>query len=79
MRVMPSLAAITQAYQKIKYANPSTKLVIDEFESFKQKKIKSIELNKNNFKKINFSKSIIIKDLLFYYNKNKEIIKNVNF
>ncbi len=79
MRVMPSLAAITQAYQKIKYANPSTKLVIEEFESFKEKRIESIKLSKNSFKKINFNKSIIIKDLSFYYNKNKEIIKDVNF
>ena len=76
---MPSLGAIAQAYQKMKYANPSVKLIFEEFESFRQNKIKDEKFKKTSLKKINFSKSIILKDLSFSYNKDKEVIKDINF
>ena len=79
IRIMPSLGAIAQAYQKMKYANPSVKLIFEEFESFRQNKIKDEKFKKTSLKKINFSKSIILKDLSFSYNKDKEVIKDINF
>ena len=79
IRVMPSLGAIAQAYQKIKYASPSAELIFEEFESFKKDKMKNGELKNPDTKKIDFNKSIIIKDLSFSYSNNKEVIKNLNF
>ena len=78
IRVMPSLGAISQAYYKIKYAGPSTKLIYEEFRSFDENKAKKESLKNDSLKKINFSNSIIIKDMSFSYN-DKEVIKNLNF
>ena len=78
IRVMPSLGAISQAYYKIKYAGPSTKLIYEEFRSFDENKAKKESFKNDSLKKINFSNSIIIKDMSFSYN-DKEVIKNLNF
>jgi len=78
IRVMPSLGAISQAYYKIKYAGPSTKLIYEEFRSFDENKAKKESFKNDSLKKINFSNSIIIKDMSFSYN-DKEVIKYLNF
>ena len=78
IRVMPSLGAISQAYYKIKYAGPSTKLIYEEFRSFDENKVKKESFKNDSLKTINFNNSIIIKDMSFSYN-DKEVIKNLNF
>ena len=68
-RILPSVNRIIMYYQTILFYRKSLDIIVDELES----EVENIESNS-----IEFGKKIEIKDICFEFEKEKEVLKNIN-
>ena len=73
-RLLPSMNKIFVHYQKIKFGKVSLNIIYDDIK-LEDKLIYEIE-SKN---KLNFDKNIELKNICFGFNKEKNILKNIDF
>jgi ABC-type bacteriocin/lantibiotic exporter with double-glycine peptidase domain len=73
-KIVPSITRIMNSLQSIKFGLPAAKTYVQEFNNFKEK------ISGNNFSnKLNFKKSIELKEINFTYpNTKKKILNNIN-
>ena len=69
-RIVPSVSRILTSIQNIRFDKPSLNVIYNE--------IKYSTKNKVNFQKINFKKSIVMKNVVFYYNNKSDLLKKIN-
>ncbi len=75
IKIFPSINKIVTTFQRLKFADPATRLITKEIKKFKQDK--KIKINLQEHKVYENWKKIIIKDLNFSFGE-KEIFKNLN-
>ena len=68
-RILPSVNRIIMYYQTILFYRKSLDIIVDELES----EVENIESNS-----IEFGKKIELKDICFEFEKEKEVLKNIN-
>ena len=78
---MPAAIRIIGSMQRLKYLEPYGKILISELNIYEDKisKKKILAAYKNEIKIIRFKKNIELKNISFYYYKDRKIIKNMNF
>ena len=69
-RIVPSVSRILTSIQNIRFDKPSLNVIYNE--------IKYSTKNKVNFQKINFKKSIVMKNVVFSYNNKSDLLKKIN-
>jgi ABC-type bacteriocin/lantibiotic exporter with double-glycine peptidase domain len=74
-RLVPSINKIFVSYQQIKFGKPSIPKIM---EYYTLKKVNKFIENQNLNDSIGFQNKIILKNISFSYQKDKEIIKNLN-
>ena len=74
-RILPSINRILSSMQNIKFYYSSVDIIINEFKTIKNKKLKS-EINFNE--KLNFLDKIELKEISFSYDGKKQILNNIN-
>ena len=77
-RLMPAAIRIIGSMQRLKYLEPYSQIIISELKIYEDKASKKI-IMLDDKKKIKFKKSIELKNISFYYYKNRKIFKNMNF
>ncbi len=75
IKIFPSINKIVTTFQRLKFADPATRLISEEIKKFKEDK--KIKINLQGHNVYENWKKIIIKDLNFSFGE-KEIFKNLN-
>jgi ATP-binding cassette, subfamily B, bacterial PglK len=74
-RLMPSTIRIIAAVQRLKFTQPQCKILIEEF---KKSSYLAQSNNKLSSKVLSFKDKIIFRNVNFYYEKNKYVLRNFN-
>ena len=77
-RLMPAAIRIIGSIQRLKYLEPYSQIIISELKNFEDKTSKQIIIS-NDKKKFKFKKNIELKNISFYYHRDHNIFKNMNF